>query len=150
MRYLCTNCSFIYDEGEGEENISQGTPFEDLDDFFSCPVCDAEKESFQEISEEIQNISDNPYDLLEVDHFIETKKKGDKLLVIIGNEIHPMGESHRISSISLLDEYGDLIEEKFLEQDREAMVEFEFDDFGEYEIRCRCSLHGVWGKKFSS
>ncbi|MCP4523297.1 MAG: hypothetical protein GY828_03690 [Candidatus Gracilibacteria bacterium] len=148
MRYLCTNCSFIYDEGEGEENIIGGTQFEDIHESFRCPVCDAEKESFHEISEEVQNVSDTPYDPLEIDHFIETKKQGEKLIVIIGNEIHPMGEHHRISSVSLLDEYGDLIEEKFLEQDHEAIIEFDFDDLGEYEIRCRCSIHGVWGKKF--
>jgi desulfoferrodoxin (superoxide reductase-like protein) len=68
--------------------------------------------------------------------------------VTIWNEIHPMWESHRITSISLYDEYEDLIEEKFMDYDEDPIVEFDFDDLGEYEIRCRCSLHWVWWKKF--
>jgi hypothetical protein len=48
----------------------------------------------------------------------------------------------------LYDEYGDLIEEKFMDFDEDPIIEFDFDDLWEYEIRCRCSLHWVWWKKF--
>jgi hypothetical protein len=34
-----------------------------------------------------------------------------------------------------------LIEEKYLEMENEAKVEFDFDDLDEYEIRVKCSLH---------
>jgi rubredoxin len=148
MRYLCTNCRFIYDEGAGEENVAHGTRFEELRDGFECPVCWEGQESFHEITEEVNQIADNPYDHLEIDHFIETKIEWEKLIVTIWNEIHPMGESHRITSVSLYDEYWDLVEEKFMDFDEDPIIEFDFDDLGEYEIRCRCSLHGVWGKKF--
>jgi hypothetical protein len=46
-------------------------------------VCGADQDSFHEIREEINYISDNPYDHLEIDHFIETKKQADKLIVTI-------------------------------------------------------------------
>ena len=149
MRYLCTNCNFIYDEWQWEENVAHGTRFEELSDNFECPVCGENQDSFHEIREEINYISDNPYDHLEVDHFIETQYKWDKLIVTIWNEIHPMWESHRITSVSLYDEYWDLIEEKFMDYDEDPIIEFDFDDLWEYEVRCRCSLHGVWWKKFS-
>lgn len=148
MRYLCTNCSYIYDEGEWDEVIKQWTRFEKLDYSFVCPVCWEEKDGFQEIIEEINYVSEDPYDHLEIDHYLEIDKIWDILKVIIGNEIHPMGESHRITSVSLYDEYGELIEEIFLKFDEDPTVEFQFDDLWEFEIRCRCSLHGVWGRKF--
>jgi hypothetical protein len=34
--------------------------------------------------------------------------------------------------------------------ENEAKVEFDFDDLDEYEIRVKCSLHWVWGKRFSN
>lgn len=40
-RYLCSICSYIYDESRGEPHrgIKPGTKFEDLPDGYSCPVC---------------------------------------------------------------------------------------------------------------
>lgn len=150
MRYLCTNCNYIYDEAEWdrEEEIESGERFEDLGDHFRCPVCWESEEFFHEIREEVQYI-ENEYskDPLEIDHFIETEVKNDKLFVTVGNGIHPMWESHRISSVALYDDYGDLIEEKFLGIDEDPITEFDFDDLWEFEIRVRCNLHGVWWKK---
>ncbi|MGB2110662.1 MAG: hypothetical protein ACPHY8_01755 [Patescibacteria group bacterium] len=39
-----------------------------------------------------------------------------------------MGDSHRIAAMSLYDEYGDLVETKFMQQDVDPVVEFDFDD----------------------
>lgn len=149
MRYLCTGCNYIYDESQWDEDISYGTSFDALDDYFTCPVCWAEKDYFHEIKEEVNYIPEDPREPLEIDHYIETKVSRDKLVVTIGNEIHPMWDSHRISAVSLYDEYGDLIETKFMDYDVDPVVEFDFDDLWEYEIRVQCSLHGVWWKKFS-
>lgn len=40
-RYLCSMCSYIYDEKRGEPHrgIKPGTKFEDLPDDYVCPVC---------------------------------------------------------------------------------------------------------------
>ena len=40
-RYLCSLCSYIYDESRGEPHrgIKPGTKFDDLPDDYSCPVC---------------------------------------------------------------------------------------------------------------
>ncbi len=151
MRYLCTNCNYIFDEGlwDRDSEIDAGTSFESLGDYYHCPVCDEGAEAFHEIKEEV-NYIDGPHtrDPLEIDHYIEAEVKNGKLRVAIGNEIHPMGDSHSITSIALYDEYWDLVEEKFLPMDEEPVVEFDFDDLWEYEVRCQCSLHGAWGKKF--
>lgn len=149
MRYLCTSCNYIYDETLGEEDFQQGTSFDELGDYFTCPVCWALKEEFHGIEEEVNQISDNPNDPLEIDHFIETQITWEKLIVTVWNAIHPMWDSHRIAAVSLYDEYWDLIETKFMQQDVDPIIEFDFDDLAEYEIRVQCSLHGMWGKKFT-
>jgi rubredoxin len=40
-RYLCSMCSYVYDEKRGEPHrgIKAGTKFEDLPDDYMCPVC---------------------------------------------------------------------------------------------------------------
>jgi rubredoxin len=40
-RYLCSICSYVYDEKRGEPHrgIKAGTKFEDLPDDYVCPVC---------------------------------------------------------------------------------------------------------------
>jgi desulfoferrodoxin (superoxide reductase-like protein) len=48
----------------------------------------------------------------------------------------------------LYDVYWDLVDTKFMQQDVDPIVEFDFDDLWEYEIRVQCSLHGIWWKKF--
>ncbi|WP_281614704.1 rubredoxin [Flammeovirga sp. SubArs3] len=49
--YQCSNCLSIYDESLGmpEEGIPRNTQFNFLPSSFTCPTCDADKESFQEI-----------------------------------------------------------------------------------------------------
>ncbi|WP_340674353.1 rubredoxin [Moorella sulfitireducens (nom. illeg.)] len=50
-RYRCTICNFIYDpaQGDPEHDIAPGTPFEDLPDEWTCPICGAGKEAFEKI-----------------------------------------------------------------------------------------------------
>jgi rubredoxin len=40
-RYICSMCSYIYDEARGEPHrgIRPGTKFDDLPDDYRCPVC---------------------------------------------------------------------------------------------------------------
>lgn len=49
-KYVCTICGFVYDEEEGypDNAIEPGTTFETLPDDFSCPLCGAGKDSFEE------------------------------------------------------------------------------------------------------
>jgi flavin reductase (DIM6/NTAB) family NADH-FMN oxidoreductase RutF/rubredoxin len=42
-KYQCTQCGFIYDNSE------EDTPFEDLPDDWTCPVCGAKKSDFKPI-----------------------------------------------------------------------------------------------------
>ncbi len=158
MRYLCTNCNYIYDEwmGEKTDGITSGVR---CDDDFVCPNCE-ECGYFHEIEEEINIIDEsNQEEYLELEHIpvinikkpvsYEGAKEGVMLEVRVGRESHPMWPEHRISTIALHDEYGDLIQEEFLEEDNEAMAEFDVSDFDDIEIRVRCSLHGTWSRKIS-
>ncbi len=47
-RYVCEPCGYIYDpaEGDPDNGIEPGTPFEQLPDDWVCPVCGATKDMF--------------------------------------------------------------------------------------------------------
>lgn len=49
--YQCNVCKHIYspDEGDPQQNIAAGTPFEELPDSWRCPVCGVGKEAFHEV-----------------------------------------------------------------------------------------------------
>lgn len=51
MRYICSNCGYIYDPAEGDEvgGIGPGTAFEDLPDDWTCPICYQNKSMFDQL-----------------------------------------------------------------------------------------------------
>jgi len=50
-KYLCTLCSFIYDEEQGwpEDGIPPGTRWQDISNDWFCPECGARKADFEMI-----------------------------------------------------------------------------------------------------
>lgn len=52
--WRCTVCDYVYDpsEGDPDNNIEPGTPFEELPDDWVCPVCGVEKDKFEPYNEE--------------------------------------------------------------------------------------------------
>ncbi len=134
--------------GEKNDDIAPGTRY---DDNFACPGCD-EYGTFQVIEEEVNMIDEtNDEEFMELLHIpVRQILPNGKLQVRVWREPHPMGDDHRITTIALHDEYGDVVEEKFLDEHDEASAEFDIDDLDEYEIRIRCSLHGTWGMKIGN
>ncbi len=49
QKYVCMPCGYIYDpaEGDPENGIKVGTPFEQLPEDWVCPVCFADKDQFE-------------------------------------------------------------------------------------------------------
>ena len=49
--YRCTICGYIYNPelGDPDGAIEPGTPFENLPDDWTCPVCGASKDLFEEL-----------------------------------------------------------------------------------------------------
>lgn len=47
-RYVCQVCGYVYDpaEGDPDNGIDAETPFADLPDDWTCPVCGAAKDQF--------------------------------------------------------------------------------------------------------
>lgn len=47
-KYRCTICGYFYDpeEGDPDSGIKPDTPFEDLPEEWSCPVCGVSKKDF--------------------------------------------------------------------------------------------------------
>ena len=50
-KYKCPVCDYIYDsdEGDPENNIPPGTPFENLPDDWTCPICGTSKDEFEPV-----------------------------------------------------------------------------------------------------
>ena len=59
-RWRCTVCGYIYDpeEGDPENDIDPGTPFEDLPEDWVCPDCGADQDQFEEMEEEEKDLDD--------------------------------------------------------------------------------------------
>ncbi|MBR4997770.1 MAG: rubredoxin [Bacteroidaceae bacterium] len=53
QKYRCTVCGWVYDPevGDPEHNIAAGTPFEELPDDWTCPLCSVGKEDFEPCDE---------------------------------------------------------------------------------------------------
>jgi rubredoxin len=148
MRYICTNCHFVFDESlwVPEEDILPQTFFSDLSYDFSCPQCEEPKEHFDLINEEIL-YPNNKEDLTDMEalHIPKIEIIWDKLNVSIGIvDEHPMEWNHNILSISLYDEYWELVEEKMIEELTSPDAEFDLSFIDEFEVRSRCSLHWTW------
>ncbi len=53
-KWRCTVCGYIYEpeNGDPENNVSPGTPFEAIPDEWVCPICGASKDKFEPLEEE--------------------------------------------------------------------------------------------------
>lgn len=50
-KYRCIPCGWVYDpeNGDPENGVAPGTPFEELPEDWSCPLCGADKSQFEKI-----------------------------------------------------------------------------------------------------
>lgn len=50
-KYRCIPCGWVYDpvKGDPENGVAPGTPFEELPEDWSCPLCGADKSQFEKI-----------------------------------------------------------------------------------------------------
>lgn len=51
-KWTCIACGYIYDPAEGDldNGVAAGTPFEEIDENWVCPLCGAGKDQFEKIS----------------------------------------------------------------------------------------------------
>ena len=49
QRYVCQVCGYIYDpdEGDPDNGVEAGSPFEEIPEDWVCPMCGAPKEDFE-------------------------------------------------------------------------------------------------------
>ncbi len=54
-KYVCVVCGYVYDpeKGDPDSGIAPGTPFEEIPDDWTCPICGVSKENFEPYEEEI-------------------------------------------------------------------------------------------------
>ena len=52
-KYYCTVCDWVYDTtvGDPDGGIAPGTPFEEIPDDWTCPLCGVTKEDFAIVEE---------------------------------------------------------------------------------------------------
>ena len=50
-KYRCELCGWIYDPAKGDPNngVEAGTPFEEVPEDWTCPLCGADKEQFEKL-----------------------------------------------------------------------------------------------------
>jgi rubredoxin len=48
-KWICTICGYVYNpaEGDPDNGIDPGTPWEDVPNDWVCPVCGASKDDFE-------------------------------------------------------------------------------------------------------
>lgn len=48
-KWTCTICGYVYDpeEGDPDNGVAAGTPFEEVPDDWVCPLCGADKSAFE-------------------------------------------------------------------------------------------------------
>jgi len=48
-KYKCSVCGYIYDpeEGDPDNGVAPGTPFDEVHDDWVCPLCGAGKDEFE-------------------------------------------------------------------------------------------------------
>jgi rubredoxin len=48
QRYVCDACGYVYDpvDGDPDNGVAPGTPFESLPDDWVCPLCGVDKDQF--------------------------------------------------------------------------------------------------------
>ena len=51
-KHECAVCGYVYDpeRGDDSQNVPPGTPFANLPDDWTCPVCGASKEMFEALA----------------------------------------------------------------------------------------------------
>lgn len=148
MRFLCVNCGYIYDEslGDEEDGIEAGTPIDNIPYDVHCPACDGSFDDFSPIEDEIL-YAENPEHLnhLEKEHIPHIiYQDAERVEVCVGEDMHPIGEDHRITAISLIDDEGHIVEEIFIMLDEEPIAEFDISGLDVFEIRASCNRHGLW------
>ena len=49
-RWICTVCQYVYDPslGDPDHGIAPGTPFAEIPDDWTCPLCGVGKDSFEQ------------------------------------------------------------------------------------------------------
>ena len=49
--WQCSVCGYMYDpeQGDPDNGIDAGTPFEDVPEDWVCPVCGASKDQFEQV-----------------------------------------------------------------------------------------------------
>jgi len=62
-KWQCRRCEYVYDvqEGDPENDIEPGTPFEELPKKWSCPECGAKKNDFKPYEEEEWETEEEEY-----------------------------------------------------------------------------------------
>lgn len=52
QKYECEICEYVYDpeEGDPENGVAPGTPFENLPEDWFCPACGVDKDAFKPVA----------------------------------------------------------------------------------------------------
>ena len=60
QKYECEICEYVYDpeEGDPENGVAPGTPFENLPDGWFCPTCGVDKDALKPVAKYIRRMQE--------------------------------------------------------------------------------------------
>ena len=60
QKYECEICEYVYDpeEGDPENGVAPGTPFENLPEDWFCPTCGVDKDAFKPVANYLQRMQE--------------------------------------------------------------------------------------------
>ena len=115
--------------------------------FYRCPICgnvieliDGDSKRITCCGKNMELLVANTVDASVEKHVPVYKKEGEKLIVSVGEVIHPMEEKHYIMWIALVSDNKVTRVDLLPNETPEAV----FDYVEKAEVYAYCNLHGLW------
>lgn len=119
--------------------------------FYRCNVCgniiymvDDHKVNPVCCNEPMELLKINTKDEVVEKHLPKVKKDGNKYIVQIGSDLHPMNSEHYIQWLCMAYDKGVCF--KYLNPDEEPIVTFNIHNDEPRAVYAYCNVHGLWKK----
>ena len=115
--------------------------------FYKCPICanvigliDGDPEHLSCCGKSMKQLDPNTADAAQEKHVPICKVEGDKLVVTVGDVVHPMEEDHYIMWIAQVTDN----QTTRVRLNPGDLPRVEFQALGECVIYAYCNKHGLW------
>ncbi|MBO5769783.1 MAG: desulfoferrodoxin [Spirochaetales bacterium] len=121
-------------------------------EFYRCPICgnivylvEGNAEHLSCCGKKMEKLVAGSVEAAREKHIPDVKKEDGKVIVQVGEVIHPMIKEHHIGWIAAVSE--DSVEFKYLKPEEEPKAVFCNKDGRIKAVYAWCNLHGLWVKE---